>query len=214
MKSFEKILQGYGSIGNDHPIGSGQRFFATDLEQTDYDPERAKEHLQKAGLDNLTVDLHVADAAFNGAVDAATLYAEHAKAAGITINVVREPNDGYWSDVWLRKPFTAVFWSGRPTEDWMLATTYAAGGAWNDTHFEHDRFNELLLAARSELDDATRQQMYAEMQTILNREGGTVVPMFASYVFATSDNICHDEPLATNWDSDGERSLERWWFKS
>ena len=209
---IEKVLQGFGSIGNDHPIGSGQRFFAKDLEQTTYDPERAREHLKKAGMENLTVDLHVADAAFNGAVDAGLLYSEHAKAAGITINIVREPNDGYWSDVWLQKPFTAVFWSGRPTEDWMFATTYAAGGAWNDTHFDHPRFNELLLAARSELNESNRYDMYAEMQSIVNRDGGTIVPMFASYVFATSDKIGHAMPLATNWDSDGERSMERWWF--
>ncbi len=36
------------------------------------------------------------------------LYAEQAKAAGININVVREPNDGYYSDVWLKKPFCIV----------------------------------------------------------------------------------------------------------
>ena len=47
--------------------------------------------------------------------------------AGITIDVVREPNDGYWSNVWLKKPFCAVFWGGRPTEDMMFSTAYAAG---------------------------------------------------------------------------------------
>ena len=168
----EKVLQGYGEIGNDTPIGSGQRFYASELEQTSYNPDKAREHLQKAGLDSLSVDLHVADAAFGGAVDAGVLYAESAKAAGITINVVREPNDGYWSNVWLRKPFCAVYWSGRPTEDWMFSTAYASGVEWNDSHFEHGKFNELLKAARSELDDSVRRQMYVEMQTIMNREGG------------------------------------------
>ena len=36
----EKILQGFGVVGNDHPIGPGQRFFAKDLEQRTYDPTR------------------------------------------------------------------------------------------------------------------------------------------------------------------------------
>ena len=31
-----------------------------------------------------------------GAVDAGALFAESAKAAGIDLNIVREPNDGYW----------------------------------------------------------------------------------------------------------------------
>ena len=59
-----------------------------------------------------------------------------------------------------------------------------------------------------------RAQMYAEMQTIMNQEGGTILPMFASYVFATSENIGHEEVFASNWDNDGERSMERWWFNS
>ncbi len=211
---LSKILQGYGSIGNDHPISPAQPFYAQTLEQTPYDPERAKEHLKKAGMDSLTVDLHVADAAFGGAVDAGVLYAEHAKPAGITINVVREPNDGYWSNVWLKKPFCACYWNGRPTADWMFATAYAAGVPWNDTAFEHERFNELLVTARAELDAAKRTEMYFEMQKILNEEGGTVVPMFASYVFATSDKIGHEATFASNYDFDGERQMERWWFNS
>ncbi len=210
----EKVLQGYGEVGNDHPIGSGQQYHASSLEQTSYNPELAKEHLKKAGLDSLAVDLNVSDAAFSGAIDAAQLFAESAKAANININVVREPNDGYWSNVWNVKPFCASYWGGRPTVDWMLATTYASGVPWNDTVFEHARFNEVLLAARSELDDAKRTVMYLELQTILNREGGALVPMFASYVFATTDKIGHPEQFGSNWDNDGERSFERWWFNS
>ena len=210
----EKVLQGFGSVGNDHPIGAGQRFFAAELEQTSYDPDRAREYLKKAGLDSLSVDINVADAAFAGAVDAAVLYAEHAKPAGITINVVREPNDGYWSNVWLKKPFCACYWGGRPTEDWMFSTAYASGVDWNDTRFEHARFNQLLLSARSELDESIRRGQYAEMQTILNRQGGTIIPMFASYVFASSDKIGHGPQFATDGDIDGTKAAIRWWFES
>ena len=210
---LEKILQGYGQIGNDHPIGSNTQFYAAGLEQTTYDPERAKDHLKKAGMESLTVDLHTADAAYPGAVDASVLFAEQAKAAGITINVVREPNDGYWANVWNVKPFCACYWGGRPTVDWMLSTAYASGVPWNDTAFENERFNELLVIARAELDEAKRAEMYFELQEILNREGGVIVPMFASYVFATGNNVGHSE-MASNFDLDGGRFMERWWFDS
>lgn len=211
---LEKILQGYGVIGNDHPIGSATKFFAEGLEQTTYDPERAKDHLKQAGMESLSVDLHTADAAYPGAVDASVLFAEHAKAAGIDINVVREPNDGYWANVWNTKPFCACYWGGRPTVDWMLSTAYASGVPWNDTAFEHQRFNELLVAARAELDETKRAEMYFELQQILNREGGVIVPMFASYVFATSEKIGTSEKLASNFDLDGARFIERWWMNS
>lgn len=207
----ETILRGHGVVGNDHPIGRSNRFHADDLEQRTYDPDQAKFYLKKAGLSSLELDLSAADAAFPGAVDAAVLYKEHAAKAGITINVVREPNDGYWSNVWMNKPWCAVYWGGRPTEDWMFSTAYAEGAAWNDTFWTHERFNKLLVEARAELDEAKRRQMYFEMQKIVRDEGGVVVPMFANYVMGLSDKVMHDK-MGANWSLDGFRAVERWWF--
>ena len=139
------------------------------------------------------------------------LYKEHAAKAGININVIREPNDGYWSAVWMAKPWCMCYWGGRPTEDGMFSTAYAAGADWNDTFWEHERFNKLLVQARAELDDAKRRSMYYEMQDLVSNEGGVVVPMFNNYVFAMSTKIAHGE-LQGNWDLDGALWMERWWF--
>lgn len=212
QEMVDKILGGYGSIGNDHPIAPSQRFFNTELEQHSYDPDKTKFYLKEAGMDSLTVQLSVADEAFTGAVDAGVLYSERAAAAGINIEVVREPNDGYWDSVWMKKPFCAVNWGGRPTEDWMFSTAYAAGAPWNDTFWEHERFNELLVAARSELDETKRRDMYFEMQAICANEGGVVIPMFANYVMGLSERVAHSEQVAGNWWLDGYRAAERWWF--
>ena len=205
------ILRGHGSLGNDHPIGSGQQYYAKDLPQRSYDLDKAKFHMKKAGLSNLNVDLSAADAAFAGAVDAAVLYKEHASKAGIDINVVREPNDGYWSNVWLKKPWCAVYWGGRPTVDWMFTTAYAAGVPWNDTNWNHERFNKILLEARAELDQKKRGEMYFELQQICRDEGGVVVPMFANYIMGLSKKVGH-AGLASNWDMDGQKAVERWWL--
>lgn len=211
QEMVDKILFGYGVVGNDHPIGRGQRYFNKDLPQREYDPDKARFHLKKAGLDGLKVNLSAADAAFPGAVDAAVLYQNSAKECGIDLTPVREPNDGYWADVWMNKPFTAVYWSGRPVEDQMFATAYKTGVDWNDTFWSNERFDELLVQARAELNDDTRRAMYYEMQEILHNDGGVIVPMFASYVFATSDKVVHGD-FGSNWDLDGERWMERWSF--
>ncbi len=205
------ILRGHGVVGNDHPIGRSNRYYASELPQRQYDPEKAKFHLKKAGVESLTIDLSAADAAFAGAVDAAVLYKEHAAKAGITINVLREPNDGYWSNVWMKKPWSAVYWGGRPTEDWMFSTAYAEGAAWNDSFWVHERFNKLLREARTELNEPKRREMYVEMQRIVSDEGGVVIPMFANYVFAMSAKVQHG-PMAANWSLDGNKGAERWWF--
>ncbi|MFT5731210.1 MAG: peptide/nickel transport system substrate-binding protein [Desulforhopalus sp.] len=210
---LKTILRGYGSVGNDHPISTANRYHASDIPQRQYDPDKAKFHLKKAGLKDTTFKFHTAEAAFIGATDAGIMYRESAAKAGIDIEVVREPNDGYWSNVWLKKPWCAVFWGGRPTEDMMFSTAYAAGAAWNDTAWQHKRFNELLVGARAELDEPKRRSMYNEMQRIVHDEGGVVVPMFAADLSAASDKIGHG-PIAANWELDGFRAAERYWFKS
>ncbi|MEB8386791.1 ABC transporter substrate-binding protein [Rhodobacteraceae bacterium KMM 6894] len=208
----EKILFGYGSVGNDVPIGQNQLYYNKDLEQKTYDPDKAKWYLKQSGLDSLEVSLSASDAAFSGAVDAATLFQNSAKGAGIDLKVVREPNDGYWSDVWMKKPFSAVYWGGRPVQDQIYSTAFTCGAAWNDGFWCNDRFEELLVAARAELDADKRRAMYHEIQDIVSNQGSIIIPMFANYVFATTDKIGTPEQFASNWDADGERWAERWWF--
>lgn len=208
---LQKVFLGHGTVGNDNPIAPTVKYAIDPQPKFSYDPEKAKFHLKKAGLETLKVDLSVADAAFSGAVDAAVLYQEHAKAAGIEINVIREPDDSYWNDVWLKKPWVASYWNGRPTCDWMFTTAYAADAAWNDTRWKNPRFNELLVAARSETDDKKRGEMYAEMQQLLHDDGGLIVMMFNSYVSAHTNAVAHG-PVAANWDVDGMKLPQRWWF--
>ncbi|MER9677000.1 ABC transporter substrate-binding protein [Mesorhizobium sp. M0208] len=208
---LDTLLHGHGKLGNDHPIGTTNRFYAKDLEQRQFDPDKARFHLKKAGLSELNIDLSAADAAFAGAVDTAEIYQQNAAKASINIKVVREPNDSYWDSVWLKKPFYMSYWLGRPTADWMFSQGYAADAAWNQGHWKNARFNELLLAARSELDDAKRLTMYTEMQSIVRDDGGEVIPVFANNVSALSRKIGHNK-IASNWDLDGFRCIERWWF--
>ena len=208
---LQKILRGHGSVGNDHPIGPSYRYHAADLEQRTYDADKAKWHLKQAGLDSLSVDLSCADAAFAGAVNAAVLFRETAAKAGIEINVVREPNDGYWSSVWNVKPFVTSYWGGYPTEDGMFTTGYAAGAAWNDTDWDDEEFQTLLVQARAELNEDTRRSMYRDMQSILVDRGGVIVPAFANNVIARNDKIAHGEHVSSLKPFDGRRIIERWW---
>jgi peptide/nickel transport system substrate-binding protein len=207
----KKVLLGHGVVGNDTPIAPSVKFAADPKPRHGYDPEKAKSLLQKAGLSNLKVNLSVADTAFNGAVDAAVLYQEHAKAAGIDINVVREPNDGYWDNVWLKKPWCADYWGGRPTCDWMFTVVYAKGAAWNETKWANPRFNDLLVIARAETDEKKRADMYAELQQLVHDDGGALVLVFNNYVDAHSKKLAHAD-IAPNWEVDGLRIAERWWF--
>lgn len=211
----KKILVGRGAIGNDHPISPSVPLY-TPLPQRVFDPDKARFHLKKAGMEGTTVDLSTSDAAFPGAVDAALLMKASAEKSGLNINVVREPNDGYWSNVWNKKPWSACYWGGRPTQDWMYSSAYVAESEWNDTAWTAgaavDNFNKLVKAARSELDTAKRTEMYTECRRLIHDDGGALIPMFANYVEAVSNKIGHPDQVAGNWQLDGNKSAERWWF--
>ena len=208
------VSSGYGELGNDSPIGPANIYRATEeeLPQRAYDPDKAKYHLKQAGMDSLKIQFHAADTGFGGAVDAGQLLRETAAKAGIDVEVVREPEDGYWSNVWMKKPFSACYWSGRPTENWIFSQVYAAEASWNDTYWKHEKFNKLLVQARAELDTTKRRDMYVEMQQIVHNEGGTVIPLFQSDVQAHTDKLAMPAIIGNNWELDGAKSGERWWF--
>ena len=149
LRSMDRA--GYGSVGNDVPVGQGQQYYNTELEQKTFDPDKAKWHLKEAGMDSLEVSLSAADAAFAGAVDAGILFQASAKESA-------------------------------------------------------------ERAAAAELDSTKREAMYFEIQDIVSNQGGVIIPMFANYVFGTSNAIGTPEKMASNWDMDGERWAERWWF--
>ena len=125
---------------------------------------------------------------------------------------MREPNDGYWASVWLKKPFVFVKWGARPTPDNMFTLAYKADAPWNEAHWKNDRFNELLLQAKAELDETLRAEMYREMCQIARDDGGTIIPLFVNFVYARRSNVRHGPSVAASWECDGARSAHRWWF--
>lgn len=207
---LKDIYGGIGSVANDNPVAPSVRFAINPQPIHKYDPDMARSLLKKAGLSSLDVSLSAADTAFPGAVDAATIFSHSAAAAGINLTVVREPNDGYWDNVWLKKPFVASEWLGRPTADGTLSLAYAADSNSNETFWKNPRFNELLIAARSELDTTKRAAMYAECQQLVHDDGGLINILFTTYVMAHTMKVAHG-PLLSNTDIDGFRIAQRWW---
>jgi peptide/nickel transport system substrate-binding protein len=207
----DKVLKGNGVVANDHPIAPSMPFHDSSIEQRPYDPDKARFHLKKAGLDSLHVRLSTSDSIFPGAIDSVVLYKESAKKAGLDIEVGREPGDGYWSDIWLKRPFYTGGWGPRPVPDMIFTSVYFSGAAWNETSFSNARFDELLLAARAELDESKRAQMYSEMQRLVRDEAGAVIPFFRNFVYPRRKEIAHSGALGGDWQLDGLKAMERWW---
>ncbi|MBM3598025.1 MAG: ABC transporter substrate-binding protein [Alphaproteobacteria bacterium] len=206
------VLRGSGKIGNDHPIAGFHPYFASDIPQRGYDPDKAKFHYQKSGHSG-PLSLAIADVTFAGAVDMAQLFQATALRAGINIDVNRVPNDGYWSNVWLKRPFVGTYWAGRTTADLLFSAAYASNATWNESHWKRPKFDELLIQARAELDDAKRRRMYQDMQLMLHEEGGSIIPAFYNYIVAGDARLAGYVPNPV-LDMAGFRAAEKVWFAS
>jgi len=207
---LKTVQRGFGDVGNDQPIPRFIPFYSADIPQRRYDPERAKFHYQKSGHEGPVV-LTAAEANFTGAVDAAQIFRQSAAKAGIDLQVNRVPSDGYYDTVWMKNPFCSSFWGGYPTADAMLTVGYLSSAPWNETHWRREKFDQLLITARGELDAGKRKQMYHDLQFMIHEDGGAIIYLFADNVDAAAKNVRGFLPKPVK-EMSGFRAAEGLWF--
>jgi len=54
--------------------------------------------------------------------------------------------------------------------------------------------------------------MYVEMQRIVHDNCSVIIPIFSAYGHASSDKLKRPSNVASNWEFDGHKNVERWWF--
>lgn len=207
---LDKVLYGYGTLGNDTPITPSYKYYDPSVEAKQQDLDKARHHLEKAGLVGSTIEMSTTDMLFAGAVDYASLAADGLSKAGLKVNVVRETGDGYWDNIWLKKPCYMSYWSGQPTADAILSLAYSRRSKWNESYWSNDAFETLLDAARGELDDAKRTQMYSDLQHMVANENPVIVPSHANNVHVVAENVVVPEKISGLRELDGARCFERW----
>jgi peptide/nickel transport system substrate-binding protein len=205
------VLLGHGKAGNDQPIASFDPNYASDLPQYKFDADQAKFYFKKSGHSG-PLTLTVSDGAFTGAVDAAQIFQASALKAGIDLQLDRVPADGYWDNVWLKAPFCASYWDGRPTADQMLTLVYKSDANWNESFWKRPDFDKLLIEARSELDLAKRKQMYHDLELMVHDDSGVIIPMFNNTIDAGSGKVKGFVPMPTLQMS-GYRAAEKVWLE-
>ena len=174
------VFRGYAVVGNDQPIPPGHRYYFAGLPQRPYDPDKAKFHLQKAGAVGLTLPPIYATSDANGSIEMAEMMQLSAQKIGVNLTVNRVPPDGYWSNHRMKHPLGFGSINPRPSADVLFTQFFKSDAPWNESGWKNPQFDQLLISARSETDDAKRKQMYADMQTIVSNQGGIGIPSFIS----------------------------------
>ena len=182
------VLKGQGSLGNDQPINAAYFDYCADLPQRELDPEKAKWHWDQTDIGSTAVPVVAAEVA-PGAVEQCLFMQREAQKVGINFDVKKVTTDGYWGAVWLVEPIAVASWNMRPTANIMMTLAFAPSAAWNETRWENQQFEQLLVEVRGVTDPDQRRQMYCDLQTMIHEENGQALPAHRNYVDAVADHV-------------------------
>jgi peptide/nickel transport system substrate-binding protein len=186
---LQQVLSGHGRVANDlfSPFDPA---YDSSLAQRHQDIERAKSLLSKAGKSNLKVDLHTTDGAA-GMVDSANIFANQAKAAGVTVTVHNDPN--YYGDQYLKLPFSVDFWGTRnylpQVANGMLPTAPYNECHWPPKSGPGSDYINLYNQALAEVDSGKRADIIHQMQKEEYDYGGYIIAFFNNLVDAYSTKV-------------------------
>jgi len=179
---LDLVFQGNGTIGND-VFSRWDPAYDTSIPQREQDIEQAKSLLKQAGQEGLVVELVTADIAM-GVVNSAQVYAQQAKAAGITVNVRKTTVTDFFGPEYLKYPFAFDYWGFQYYLPQVQSELLPTSPYW-ETHWDDPRTNSLIKEALATSDEAKRTEIAHEMQTIDHEEGGLIIPFFPPVIDAS-----------------------------
>jgi peptide/nickel transport system substrate-binding protein len=171
---IDRALLGFATVANDLP-GRGLWNFAEELPPREQDIEQAKALLAEAGHENLEVTLHTSEIV-PGFVEAATLFAEMAKEAGVTVNVKKEDPNAYFdlSKIYTKLDFGQSFWTYSSIGIWY-EQALLSDAIWNETHWRDPEYDKLIRSAQGATDEAEAIDLWGQVQQVQYDEGGYIV---------------------------------------
>jgi peptide/nickel transport system substrate-binding protein len=184
-------LSGAGRVANDVFSPFDPAYAGDEFPQRRYEPDRARSLLRAAGHDGLTVEL-ITSPADTGMVEGATIFAENAKAGGVTVNVRNVDGNTIYGDQYLKWPFSADYWG---TRSYLPQVAFATlrGAAFNETHWDrhpqYRRYVRLYNEAVGTVNPKKRAELIREMQKLEYDHGGYIIWGFKNLTDAYSTKV-------------------------
>lgn len=195
---LQAVLQGVGSVGNDHPVPAFNPF-AADIPLKEPDIEGAIALLADAGFpDGLDLTLTTSEVRA-GMVESATALQAMCEPAGIRITLDTAPPDNYWSDIWLNRPFFCSNWGFRPSLDETFSLVYTSDAKWNEGNYANADLDAAVAEGRASSDDAVRKEAYGTAQQILHDDGAVIISYFKPTLQAQRSTVSGYEAHPAQW---------------
>ncbi|WP_408899736.1 ABC transporter substrate-binding protein (plasmid) [Nocardioides sp. R1-1] len=202
------VFNGEATIGND-VFSPWDPNYDSSIPQREQDIDQAKSLLASAGQSDLTVTLVVADISY-GAVQAAQVFADQAKAAGITVEIQKVTVAEFFGSNFLSWDFSVDAWYYAPYLS-MAGYTTTPNAPYPETHFSNEKYNSLYEQAISTVDADARRELSHEMQQIDYDEGGYIIPQFSASIDAASKKV-HGMATAKTGLSFGNFDFKSMWI--
>jgi peptide/nickel transport system substrate-binding protein len=184
-----QALSGHGHIGNDL-YAPFDEAYAKSLPQRHQDIAKAKSLLKAAGKDGLTVDLQSTNGAL-GMNEGAQVFAQQAKAAGVTVNVKILDSGPFYGPQYLKWTFSTDFWGSRNYLSQVAAGSLPSS-PYNETHWPDtgdQKFLSLYNQAKVTSDRVKRTEIEREMQTMEYNNGGYIIWGFSTLLDGYSSKV-------------------------
>jgi peptide/nickel transport system substrate-binding protein len=192
-KMLELVLNGQGRIANDlySPYDPD---YDSALPQRKQDLDQAKYLLKQAGQSGVKVELVTAPI-YQGIVQAAEVFAEQAKGAGVSVNLRQLDSTAFFGPNYLSWTFAQDYWS---TLNYLTQVEQSTlpGAAYNETHFDDPQFIKLIAEARATLDAGKRRDLVHAAQQIEWDTGGYIIPYFPDYLDGYTARLSGFAPAA------------------
>jgi peptide/nickel transport system substrate-binding protein len=183
---IDSALDGYGTIASDVFSPFDPDFDKSLVRQQDI--PQAKSLLKAAGHEGLTVQL-VTSAVSTGTVQMATVLAEQAKAAGVTINLQNVPSATFFGPNYLKWTFSQDYY---PYSPYLAQVSYSMlpTSPFNETHLDNAEYISLYNQANAQpAGSSLHRELLYQMQKFDFTQGGYIIPAFIDALDAYSNKI-------------------------
>jgi peptide/nickel transport system substrate-binding protein len=151
------------------------------------DIPQAKSLLKQAGKEGLKVTL-VTSPVLSGVVAMATVLAEQAQAAGVTITIKNVPPGTFFGPNYLQWTFSQDYYSYFPYLT-QVAQSMLPSSPYNETHNGNSHYTNLYKQANATANEGLRKEIMYEMQQYDFNQGGYIIPAFTDTLDAYSTKI-------------------------
>jgi peptide/nickel transport system substrate-binding protein len=183
---ISQVYNGNARLGNDL-FGASDVDYADGFPQRMQDLDQARSLLKAAGHPDLDVEI-ITSPVSPTLVQAAEVYAEQAKGAGITVRVRRVDPAAFYGSDFLKRPFTQDTWGAFPLMP-VMSLTLLPGAGDNETGWNDAETLRLIDAARAARDLAARKDIMIDLQRVLYDRGGFIIPALINQLSFFSDKV-------------------------